>query len=377
MKVTAALFCSFAAFANAWSPWGYHGGYWHGHGYDQLTVSTTSGHVLGKIDPKLPNVRQFLGVPYAQPPVGELRWKAPESLSQPDAQIQGTDLPPSCNQFLTSPGSSLYTRDVLEFNLQGLNRTGSTSEDCLTTSVWTPVSQNHRRGWWRGQNEHQSLPVLIFIYGGGFSTGGQDVPYQIPTQWVNRSPNHIVVSFNYRLNIFDFPGAKGLEDQNLGLLDQRAAVEWCKANIAAFGGDPSRMIVFGQSAGAASVDYYNYAYPDDPIVKGLIMESGTALLPSSADATGANFSLVASRVGCGGLETDSAAELACMRKVPAQTIEGFVANYSDSGASPGLGFGPTPDGKSVFANYSQRALEGKQAKIVSTITIEAANQVTH
>lgn len=364
MKLSAVQCCSFVAFANAWSPWRGHGGHWD-HDHNELLVSTTSGHVQGKIDPRFPNVRQFLGIPYAQPPVGDLRWKAPESLSQPDAQIEATELPPSCNQFLSSTGGSLYTEDVLQFNLQGLNRTGSTSEDCLTASVWTPASQKHGYGGRRHSEEDTNLPVLIYIYGGGFSTGGEDVPYQIPTQWVNRSPNHVVVSFNYRLNIFGFPGAKGLENQNLGLLDQRAAVEWCKENIAAFGGDPSRMIIFGQSAGAASVDYYNYAYPDDPIVTGLVMESGTALLPSGGN-NGSSFNLVASKVGCSGLAGDPTAQLACMRKIPAQTIEGFIANYSDSGASPSLSFGPSPDGKSVFANYTERALAGRQAKIVST-----------
>ncbi|KAK4497208.1 hypothetical protein PRZ48_011658 [Zasmidium cellare] len=348
-----------AGVANAWGPWGW-------HGYDQLTVSTTSGHVHGKIDPEAPNVRQFLGIPYAQPPVGDLRWKAPEALSQPDKQLEATQLPPSCNQFLTSTGSSLYVRDVLEFNLQGLNRTGSTSEDCLTASVWTPVGQKHGGRWW-GHSKQQGLPVLIYIYGGGFSTGGQDVPYQIPTQWVNRSPDHIVVSFNYRLNIFGFPAAKGLEDQNFGLLDQRAAVEWVKENIGAFGGDPSRMTLFGQSAGAASVDYYNFAYPEDPIVTGLIMESGTAMIPIGGDATGGSFDLVANNVGCDGLANDTTAQLACLRKVPAQTIESFVANYSDRGASPGLEFGPIPDGNSVFQNYTTRALDGKQAKIPAII----------
>lgn len=72
--------------------------------------------------------------------------------------------------------------------------------------------------------------------GGGFSTGGEDVPYQIPAQWVNTTPYHLVVSLNYRVNIFGFPNAAGLGEQNFGLLDQRAAVEWCKKNIAAFGG---------------------------------------------------------------------------------------------------------------------------------------------
>lgn len=360
-----AVFCTLLSVSNAWilgTPLQPRGD----HRHDQLTVSTTSGLIHGKIDSKLPNVRQFLGIPYAQPPIGDLRWSAPQSLSQPDADIEATKLPPSCNQFLTSLGTSLYIRDVLEFNLQGLNRTGPTSEDCLTASVWTPATQkSYGHGTRKGGRKQKGLPVLIFIYGGSYRTGGEDVPYQIPAQWVNRSPNHVVVSFNYRLNIFGFPGATGLKDQNVGLLDQRAAVEWCKKNIAAFGGDSERMVIWGQSAGAGSVDYYNYAYPEDPIVTGLIMDSGTVLLPLSGDTNGASFSYVASQVGCSGLSSQPAAQLACMRKIPAQKIESFYANHSDSGASPTLSFGPLADGKSVFANYTTRALSGKQAKIVS------------
>ena len=151
-------------------------------------------------------------------------------------------------QYLNNQGDSLYVREILEFNLQGLNRTGDVSEDCLTISVWTPSDAQDEDCRWGGHHrgppmKHENegkgdrLPVLIFFYGGGFSTGGEDVPYQIPAQWVNRTPDHLVVSFNYRLNIFGYPNAAGLDQQNFGLLDQRAAVEWCKKNIAAFGGD--------------------------------------------------------------------------------------------------------------------------------------------
>jgi cholinesterase len=101
-------------------------------------VSTTSGQIHGKVDPALPNVAQYLGIPYAVPPVGDLRWTAPQLLNQPEAQIEATELPVSCMQFLTNQGNSLYVRNVLEFNLQGLNTTGAVSEDCLTISVWAP-----------------------------------------------------------------------------------------------------------------------------------------------------------------------------------------------------------------------------------------------
>lgn len=218
---------------------------------------------------------------------------------------------------------------------------------------------------WTPRRVSKALPVLIYIYGGAFVTGGQDVPYQLPAQWVDRSRDHVVVSFNYRVGIFGFPGATGLSNQNLGLLDQRAAVEWCKTNIAAFGGDPARMVIWGQSAGAASVDYYNYAYADDPIVSGLIMDSGVAFLPLVGDTTGSNFSFVASQIGCSSYGHHER-QLACMRRLPAAKIQNFVAEYSANSSLPGLSFAPIPDEKAVFANYTKRALAGKLAKIVRT-----------
>lgn len=329
---------------------------------DELVVSTTSGVVHGSFDnPDLPNVRQFLGIPFAKAPVGELRWAAPEALSQQEEEhITATSQPPSCPQSY-STGASVYHWDVLEFNLQGLNQTGAISEDCLFLSVWTPTRQHIDDGGQGGL-----LPVLVYIYGGAFAVGGIDVPYQIPTQWIRRRPDHIVVSLNYRVNIFGFPSAQGLADQNVGLLDQRLAVEWVKANIAQFHGDPDRITLWGQSAGAASVDMYGYAYPDDPIVAGAIMDSGVAGLlvgSSVADSGGSNFSYVASQVGCPDLADQPEQQLACMRTIDFQTIVDFVGHYS---GSPAISFVPTPDEKLVFSNYSERALAGKQASIVST-----------
>lgn len=193
-----------------------------------------------------------------------------------------------------------------------------------------------------------------------------NVPAQIPTQWVQRTQDHIVMSFNYRVNIFGHPNAPGLEDQNVGLLDQRAAVEWARDNIAAFGGDPDRIVIWGQSAGSISVDYYSFAYPEDPIAAGMSLDSGTAFSSIiSEDTTQSNFTFVAEHVGCGGFDGDSSGLLGCMRKVDASKIENFIAKYAESAQEPGLGFAPVVDDKVVFANYTERVLQGKQAKIVS------------
>ncbi|GIZ38590.1 hypothetical protein CKM354_000200200 [Cercospora kikuchii] len=362
------------------------------HEHDQLSVSTTSGRVHGKIDSAHPNVRQFLGIPFAQPPVGPRRWLAPQELSQPKKRIEATELPPSCPQFLTPTGSDIYTNDVLEFNLAGLNETGPTSEDCLTLSIWTPTLESDSKIKTshqdpnctedKEQKDENLLPVLIYIYGGSFKTGGQNVPYQIPTQFVSRTSSHLVVSFNYRVNLFGFPLASSLPDQNLGLLDQRLAIQWVKQNIRAFGGDPEKMVLWGQSAGAVSVDFYGFTYAEDPIVKGLIMDSGTSFLsvqagrnaPLPGDNTGANFTTVAKGVGCGNA-AEGEEMVECMRGVDWKVLENFVANYSRSGAQPALTFGAAADGVVVFGNYTERALEGGQAKIPAIIGTNAQDGV--
>lgn len=336
---------------------------WHDN--NGLTVSTSSGTIHGKIDSSSPDVRQFLGIPFAQPPLGDLRFAPPEPLDGSAAaeSVEATQLPPSCMQFLGT-GPSVYTRQVLEFGLQGLNTTGSIDEDCLTLSVWAPKNVHKR----------EPLPVLVYVYGGGFSTGGQDVPYQIPTQLVQSSQDVIVVSFNYRLNIFGYPNAAGIgpTSQNVGLLDQRLAVEWVRDNIGSFGGDPSRMVLWGQSAGASSVSYYVFAYYEDPIISGFVLDSGTAKDATSAPST-TNFTFVASRLGCSDLSPTD--ELTCMRALPAETLETFLANYSNTQTQPALRFGPVPDNVTLPYSFTDRAQTGKLPSIPGIIGTNAQDGV--
>ncbi|KAJ9136837.1 Carboxylic ester hydrolase [Pleurostoma richardsiae] len=323
----------------------------------RLSVRIAGGVVHGTVDAAAPAVRQFLGIPFAKAPLGSLRFAPPEP-ALPFGELDATTLPPSCMQYLSGiPG--VYTREVLEFNLQGLNTTGTISEDCLTLGVWTPV----------GARKGDDLPVLIFIYGGGFQTGGIDVPYQLPPQWVQRTQEHIVVSFNYRLNIFGFPSAAGLEEQNIGLLDQRLAVEWVRDNIAEFGGNPARIGLWGQSAGSMSVAFFSFAHYLDPIVHTLLMDSGTELSGGGGVPLYSNFSFVAGNVGCGDLAPRE--ELACMRSVPADEIENFLHSYNDAGTTPTISFWPVADGSVVFANYTERALEGKIAKLPAILGTNA------
>ncbi|KAK9413511.1 putative Carboxylic ester hydrolase [Seiridium unicorne] len=321
-------------------------------------VKTGLGTVLGVEDAEYPGVRQFLGIPYGQNPTGSLRFMPPKPAGNFN-YVEATEIPPSCMQFLNPASATIYTRDVLQFNLGGLNETGNVAEDCLKLSVWTPSEASLEKSG--------KVPVLIFIFGGGLQTGGIDVPYQIPTQWVQRSQDHIVVTFNYRVNIFGFPNSAGSPDVNVGYLDQRLAIEWVRDNIAAFGGDPDNMLLFGQSAGSVSTDVYSFAYPDDPIVKAVIMESLTAHCPVySHDYAQSNFSFVANALGCGGL--NATGELSCMQhQVSAETIRDFVANRSIAGTTPSLTFTNIADEKVYFSNYTERALLGKVANIPAIV----------
>ncbi|KXJ85473.1 acetylcholinesterase [Microdochium bolleyi] len=321
-----------------------------------LLVHTSEGKVRGVVPNGFPGVRHFLGIPYAKPPVEDLRFAPPQPAQRRTGVLDASKFPPSCPQVLENWRASVYIRDVNEFNLQGLNQTGAVSEDCLTLSVYTPSRRDAR-----------NLPVLIYIYGGSFTSGGTDIPYQKATQWVQRSQDHVVVVFNYRVSFFGFPpsAALPLDGHNLGLRDQRLAVEWVHRNIAGFGGDPERIVLWGQSAGAMSVASYSYAYPKNPIVKGLIQNSGSEgvfeLLHATAPEAYSNFTFVAQNVGCGGLEPQ--AELACMRKVPFRDIENFRGNYSRSGTQPALSFPPFYDNVTVFENFKHQAETVGIAKI--------------
>lgn len=299
-----------------------------------LQVQTSSGLVQGLVNSTYPNVRQFLGVPFAQSPVGDLRWLPPQQINETTGTvINAASLPPACPQM--TGGMSPFSEYAPETLI-----VGGTSEDCLTLSIWTP------------NNSKTDLPVLIWIYGGEFTSGGTDTPAWIPTQWIERTQDHIVISIQYRLSIFGFPGAEGLAQQNLGILDQRAAVEWVHDNIAAFGGDPEQIVLWGQSAGAASVDVLNFAYPEDPIVQGFVQDSGSVFLTIGTRSTGtSNFSSVAAGFNCSGSASD---ELACLRAIPATNITDYLAENGR-----GLTFAPNIDDEVVFNNYTERFIENK------------------
>jgi acetylcholinesterase len=305
-----------------------------------LQVETSSGILTGFIDPSTPNVRHFLGVPFSLPPTGARRW-LPPSVLKSNTSILATIIGPACPQLLVT------TQSPLNNSVYAPERGNQTeffplpnfSEDCLTLNVWTPLKAQ------------KAMPVLVWFFGGGFKQGGTNSPYFNPRSWVERTQNHTVVTVNFRSNILGFPNAAQLSEQNLGLLDQRLALEWVRDNIAAFGGDPSKIVDWGESAGSIAVDYLDFAYYSDPIVSGRILSSGTAMFEPlsnrlTSDSAQKNFTAVAEIFGC----VSASSQIDCLRNVSWQDIEGYLG----AADAQDFTFLPVADEKVVFSNYSER-----------------------
>ncbi|SNS37274.1 para-nitrobenzyl esterase [Granulicella rosea] len=220
----------------------------HARKPDPLVVKTLPGKIQGVLTPD-GQVRAFLGIPYAQPPVDQLRWKAPQPVARWKGVRPATAFGPHCMQFGAYPD--------MVFHDPGPN------EDCLTLNVWAPTGA-----------KPGSLPVMVWIHGGGFQTGGSSEQRQDGQVLAHR--NVVVVSMNYRLGVFGFFSSSELAEEsghnasgNYGLMDQTEALQWVQENIFAFGGDPANVTLFGESAGSMSVS----AQVASPLTRGLIAKA--------------------------------------------------------------------------------------------------------
>ncbi|KAI1385428.1 alpha/beta-hydrolase [Hypoxylon trugodes] len=330
-----------------------------------FTVETLTGVYTGLEEPDYPGVRTFRNIPYAEPPVGKLRWRPPVPLQPSRKHHYSHRFPPSCPQYLSSK-LSLWNANITDFSIYTGDQSHhageiaqTTAEDCLSLAIWTPINATSQ----------DKLPVGLFIPGGSFKGGGLDAPYHSPAGWVNRSQKHIMVTMNYRVNIFGFPNAVGLDDQNLGILDQRLALEWVYSNVEAFGGDSDRITVWGHSAGGVSADVLNFAYHEEPLAAGFFLMSGAAVrtFAQEDNALQTNFTFVAEQLGCG-FPDDPEAEIECMRQVPISLISNFVGRYGDDKKKPSLFFRPTADEKVIFKNYTERAERGLISKAPALIS---------
>ncbi|XP_047246672.1 acetylcholinesterase-like isoform X3 [Girardinichthys multiradiatus] len=233
---------------------------------DDLVISTTYGKVQGKLL-SVPNgeVRAFLGIPYAKPPLGTLRFRAPEPVEKWEGVKEAKKLPNSCYQLpdTTYPGFK---------GAEMWNPNTPMSEDCLYLNVWSPNFNKTK--------SPTLAPVLVWIYGGGFVTGTSSLDlYQ--AHFLSKAEGVVVVSMNYRVGAFGFlslPDNKHIHG-NAGLLDQRLALKWVANNIAAFGGDPSKVTIFGESAGSASVGFHLLSPGSHSLFQRAVMQSGSPNAP--------------------------------------------------------------------------------------------------
>ncbi|KAK1836828.1 acetylcholinesterase [Podospora conica] len=306
-----------------------------------LTVNTSSGIFTGFTDPSLPDTYQWLGIPYAQPPTGTRRFMPPEKALW-DGAHTAQAYKPICLQD-TGDKVGVYWELVPEYQ----NRDAE-SEDCLYLNIWGPRT--------RLPGSPNKLPVIIWVVGGGFKEGGGHADYYVPDRWIERTQTHLVVTFNYRLNIFGFPGSPAA-NLNVGLMDIRLVIKWLKDNIDGFGGDPNRMVLWGHSAGANAVIMYGYAHPEKPIVRGLI--AGSSGTPTITATSSSVFHDLAQVIGCANLS--SAAELACVQAIDPFVLRDAVDAFN---TNPFRGlFRPIADGVTVFANLTERLENGQIANI--------------
>ncbi|KAG9197979.1 hypothetical protein G6514_000626, partial [Epicoccum nigrum] len=283
------------------------------------TVRVKNGTIEG-VHSSSYNQDFFLGVPFAQPPLGDLRFRQAQSLN---ATWKG------------SRDAKQYATHCVGY---GLDQTFyNASEDCLYLNVVRPSGY-----------ENKKLPVAFWIHGGTFTNGGgADQRYNlsfIVEQSVKIGKPIIGVSINYRLSFWGFTSSNELADDgllNIGLRDQRKALHWVQENIKAFGGDHKKVTIFGESAGAASIGFHLTAYRgrDDSLFRAAILQSGSPIFYSAQrgrNASQAAFNTVVSQVGC----TSSPDKIQCLRNTPFATLNTTMnGTLSSTG-----GFAPVTDG---------------------------------
>jgi len=283
------------------------------------TLRIENGLISGTKDLKS-EVVSFKGIPFATPPVGDLRWKAPQSAKNWTGVKECKLFSASAMQAKPMP-FSMWTAEFIA-------PAEPLSEDCLYLNVWTAA-----------KSSSEKRPVIVYIYGGAFTSGSGSVPVYDGTAMAQKGV--VFVTINYRVGIFGFFSHPELSKEsasktsgNYGLLDQIEALKWVQKNIAAFGGDPGRVAIAGQSAGAFSVNYLVAS----PLAKGLfqraIAESGGAVLPTNpfagtqnlkdSEQHGIEFARSMKVNSLSELRAKTAQELMAVRTNTSPIVDGYV-----------------------------------------------------
>lgn len=271
------------------------------------SIKTKSGSVEGVLSSN-GEVSIFKGIPFAAPPVGPLRWKAPQPAEPWKGTLHADHFSKNCMQKLVHEFLP-WTKEFMLVN--------DVSEDCLYLNIWTPA-----------KSATEKLPVYVYIYGGAFTSGAGDVSIYDGEHLAEKGL--IVVNMNYRLGVFGFLAHPELTAEsphhssgNYAFLDQLAALQWVKENIAAFGGDPEHVTIGGQSAGAVSVGLQVVSPLTKGLFRGAITESGTGIsgwpIPSLAEGE---------KIGADFAKSMGAKSIADLRAMPAEKLLDAQGRFS-------------------------------------------------
>ncbi|KAK3937469.1 alpha/beta-hydrolase [Diplogelasinospora grovesii] len=309
----------------------------------------------------------FNGIPFASPPTGQLRLKPPvKRNSSTLAAFDATGQAAACPQFFVSTGSNDLISEILStvVDLPFFQTVTDQNEDCLNLNVVRPA----------GTTAGDNLPVLFWIFGGAFELGWTSMydPTSLVASAVAMGKPYVFVAVNYRVGGFGFmPGKEILADgsSNLGLLDQRMGLEWVADNIASFGGDPSKVTIWGESAGAMSVfdqmALYggNNKYNGQPLFRGGIMDSGSIVPADPVDCPKgqAVYNTVVAKAGC----SAASDTLACLRGVDYQTFLNAANSVPAllSYSSVALSYLPRPDGNVLTDSPEVLVKNGQYAAV--------------
>ncbi|KAK4194350.1 putative sterol esterase precursor [Triangularia verruculosa] len=327
------------------------------------TVSIAQGNVVGVTRI---NTEAFNGIPFAQAPVGPLRLKPPVRTTASFGTYDAGGIAAACPQFLADTDSEDFLTRVIDklINTTLFQKALKISEDCLNINVIRPT----------GTKAGDKLPVLFWIYGGGFELGWSSIYDGGPlvSNAMAAGKPYIFVAVNYRVGAFGFmPGKEILQDgsANLGHLDQRMGLEWVADNIAAFGGDPDKVTIWGESAGAISVwnmmSMYdgNISYKGKPLFRGAIINSGSIVPADPVNCPKGQeiYDTVVARTSCSG----TADTLNCLRNLPYQTFlkaansVPAILSYN----SVALSYLPRPDGVTLTDSADRLVRAGKYAAV--------------
>jgi carboxylesterase type B len=349
---------------------------------ETATVVLPSATILGNVNN---DVESFGGIPYAEAPEGPLRLRPPKRLETPLGTFDGTGPAGACPQMISSTENVDFLFEVLGSvaNLPFIQNATGQSEDCLSITVARPA----------GTVADAKLPVLFWIYGGGFQVGfnfaslcsslllmlslqlGWSSMYDgtdLVNYGVEIGKPFIFVAVNYRVAGYGFmPGKEVMEDGagNLGLLDQRMGLEWVADNIEAFGGDPDKVTIWGESAGAISVAAQmilfdgDNTYKDKPLFRGAIMNSGSIIPTDPLDSPKAQavYDQVIDSAGCA--DTDDS--LKCLRELDYTSFLNAVTSVPGilSYSSVAVSYLPRPDGVVLTDSPEQLIKDGKYAAV--------------